>query len=88
MSGANMTIKSRLNKINNKLNIDNTVEPLTITFTEYGAPDDGYTAARPYHDTINGRWLSKAEYHRLRDKTGIIHTISFNDIFNQGDYDD
>jgi len=88
MRGDNMTIKSRLNKIGDKLNTHNT-EPFTITFTEYGAADDGYTAARPYHDTINGRWLSKAEYHRLRDKTGIVHTISFNDIFNNaGDYDD
>ena len=85
-----MTIKSRLNKISDKLNT-NTVEPITITFTDCDAPDDGYTAARPYHDKLNGRWLSRAEYHRLRDKTGVVYTINFTDILNNAgdsDYDD
>ena len=76
-----MTIKSRLNKIGNKLDT-HTIERHTITFTEYGAADDGYTAAKPYHDTINGRWLSRAEYDRLRDKTGVVYTINFNDVIN------
>lgn len=78
-----MTIKSRLNKISSKLNTD-TVQPFKMIFTEYGAEDDGYTAAKPYHDTINGRWLSKAEYHRLRDKTGVEYTINFIEIIQGG----